>query len=212
VHRFSADWFSKNVSTWKQVLGELRLTPKKILEIGSYEGRSATWMIENLLSRDGGEIFCIDAWDGIAHIESTFDHNTEVSLRRVNAVVMRKCKGQSAHVLASLLSSGHADSFDVVYVDGSHDAADVLLDLTLGFSLCRNGGMMICDDYLWNFGSDLCSTPKIAIDAFINCNARSVRILSAPLYQVFLIKMSPTAPSCDVSSENGGFHRLTTGV
>jgi predicted O-methyltransferase YrrM len=187
THEFSSDWFSWNVEVWKSVLSKLPLVPSKVLEIGCFEGRSTTWMIEHLLGPDGGQVFCVDAWDGIPAAEAAFDKNIQLSLARRPDVFLQKLKGYSSLVLPELVSSHH-DSFDLIYVDGSHDAADVLFDLTCAFQLCRSGGLLICDDYLWNFGDDLCSTPKLAVDSFVNCYAKRLTILRAPLYQVFLVK------------------------
>jgi predicted O-methyltransferase YrrM len=187
TYEFTSDWFSSNMEIWKSVLSELALVPTKVLEIGCFEGRSTTWMIEHLFGPGGGQIFCVDAWEGIPATEAAFDKNTELALVRRPGVVLRKLKGNSVLVLPQLVSPHH-DSFDLIYVDGSHDAADVLCDLTCAFPLCRSGGLVVCDDYLWNFGDDPCSTPKLAVDSFVNCFARKVKILRAPLYQVFLVK------------------------
>jgi predicted O-methyltransferase YrrM len=187
-HRFSADWFSWNIDIWRSVLDELSLIPKKVLEIGSFEGRSSTWIIENLFGPAGGELFCVDAWNETTSTEPLFDANTEFSLAKRPEVSLRKYKGLSANVLTKLISDAHIGSFDFIYVDGNHDAADVLFDLTCSFLLCGSGGLIVCDDYLWNFGDDPSRTPKLAIDSFVNCYAKKLRIVRAPLYQIFLIK------------------------
>jgi predicted O-methyltransferase YrrM len=187
-HQFSADWFSWNIDIWKSVLDELALTPRKVLEIGSFEGRSSTWIIENLFGPAGGQLFCVDAWEETASAEVFFDANTKLSLTKRPEVSLRKHKGHSADVLTRLISDSHSGSFDFIYVDGSHDAADVLFDLTCAFSLCGSGGLIVCDDYLWNFGDDPCHTPKLAIDSFVNCYAKKLRIARTPSYQVFLVK------------------------
>ncbi len=40
--------------------------------------------------------------------------------------------------------------FDVVYVDASHMAGDVLSDAVLAWKLLAPGGIMIFDDYAWS--------------------------------------------------------------
>ena len=184
---FSSDWFSWNVETWKSILEQLDLRPTKVLEIGCFEGRSTVWMIEHLFGSDGGQIFCVDSWEKTSAAESAFDKNTQLTLAGRPSVSLQKLKGNSSLTLTQLVTAHH-DSFDLIYVDGSHDAPDVLCDLTCAFLLCRIGGLIICDDYLWNFGDDLRSTPKLAIDSFVNCYAGKLKILYAPLYQVFLVK------------------------
>ena len=46
-------------------------------------------------------------------------------------------------------NSGGDGLFDLVYIDGSHSAKDVLLDSLLAWRLLRPGGAMIWDDYEW---------------------------------------------------------------
>jgi predicted O-methyltransferase YrrM len=187
TYEFSADWFSWNVDIWKSIFDQLELKPTKILEIGCFEGRSTVWMIQNLLEPDGGQLFCVDAWGGTPPTEPIFDKNIQIALSNAPQVSLHKLKGNSTLILPELIAS-HRDSFDVIYVDGSHDAADVLCDLTFAFLLCRSGGLMICDDYLWKFGDNPCSTPKLAIDSFVNCYAQKLKLIRAPLYQIFLVK------------------------
>jgi hypothetical protein len=43
-YEFTRDWFSQNVPVWRQIIS--RDKPTKILEIGSFEGRSTCRIIE----------------------------------------------------------------------------------------------------------------------------------------------------------------------
>ena len=91
---------------------------------------------------------------GIAEISlqfavgALFDLNTKLSLARRPDVSLSKCKGYSADVLTKLIAESHGGSFDFINVDGSHDAAGVLLDLACSYLLCASGGLIVCDDYL----------------------------------------------------------------
>jgi predicted O-methyltransferase YrrM len=97
-------------------------------------------------------------------------------------------------VLPRLLTEMGKGYFDLVYIDGSHQAPDVLADAVLGFQLLRSRGIMVFDDYLWRGGdgevSNPANCPKLAIDAFINCNYSKLRIILAPLYQIYLQKLT----------------------
>ena len=60
------------------------------------------------------------------------------------------------------------NSIDLIYIDGSHEADNVLLDGLLSYKLLKEGGIMIFDDYGLDepLGyKDL--KPSIGIDAFI---------------------------------------------
>ena len=65
-YEFTNDWFSQTASlpVWRQLISQNK--PRRILEIGSFEGRSTSWMIENCAPRSesGLSIVCIDSWEG----------------------------------------------------------------------------------------------------------------------------------------------------
>ena len=197
-YEFSVDWFSTFAPVWQALFRQFLPSPKKLLEIGSYEGRSTTWLIENAFPpHASGDLYCVDTWQGsIEHdrnampdVERRFDHNIDIAKGRFPAISVHKMKGASQVALKRLSLEGHDASFDFVYVDGSHQAADVLSDLVLAYDLCRVGGLITCDDYLWNFGQNPLLTPKIAIDAFTNCFTGKVApVLGPPLQQYYLRK------------------------
>ena len=58
---FTSDWFSNALVNFDYITNYLQKqkTVDSILEIGSHEGRSTCWMLENMLS-DTGTITCID--------------------------------------------------------------------------------------------------------------------------------------------------------
>lgn len=151
--KYSQDWFSKNLP---EVLYWVKPTIKeiekpKILEIGGFEGRSTRWFIENFLI-NGGELHCIDTWDGSLEHEmwgmdftdtyDVFTHNLKEYIEDGTCKVYR---GMSKDILPKLLSEGH--QFDFIYVDGSHLASDVMIDGVLSYLLLKTGGILAFDDY-----------------------------------------------------------------
>lgn len=193
---FSADWFSKNTATWAEIFSEVIPGTKRLLEIGSYEGRSTVWLIENVLAK-GGSIHCVDTWEGgidyngvrMDAVERRFDANVKAALKKAKKARLTKLKGNSATLLCELIASGMAGVFDFVYVDGCHQAPDVLTDIVHAFHLCRAGGVIACDDYLWKQEEHLTYSPRLAIDSFAHCFHGKVRILQAPLYQLYFQKL-----------------------
>lgn len=95
-------------------------------------------------------------------------------------------------MLCQLIAEGKAESFDFIYVDGSHQACDVICDAVLSFKLLSEGGIIIFDDYLWRGGAadtgNPLKTPKLAIDAFVNLYFDRLQLLSFPLYQLYARK------------------------
>ena len=185
---FTDDWFSHNIPIWKLVLDKFK--PKKLLEIGSYEGRSACWLIQELGIQYDFGLTCIDNWFGPTEstrsLEERFDNNIQICLNEVNTQVsFRKISSNSFEGLSKLIQENA--SFDFIYIDGCHSAPDVLCDMVLSWHLLEHKGIMICDDYLWKFekfgGHDFLNRPKLAIDSFTSIFNHRLEILSAPTNQ-----------------------------
>src|SRR5262249_35845839 len=134
-----------------------KYNPRRYLEIGSYEGRSAVFMLNALGQLPGGHVTCIDTWEGSADlppqamlgVEERFRANTRTAIAQTpHFVQLRAVKSNSRDALVGLLAA--AELFDFVYIDGSHVAADVLSDAVLSFHLLHVGGLLVFDDYLWS--------------------------------------------------------------
>jgi predicted O-methyltransferase YrrM len=127
----------------------------------------------------------------MAAIEARFDHNIALAQRRFAPVTIIKLKGGSHDQMIQLLAHGHRETFDFIYVDGSHQAPDVLGDLFLSMQLCRIGGVIACDDYLWGEGSEnILHRPKLGVDAFTTCFAGRLKVLHGfSLYQLYMTKV-----------------------
>lgn len=191
-YEFTADWFDGYRPFWQKIFAERLPACCTVLEIGCYEGRSTAWLVQNAFGPERkGDLFCVDLWPE-ADVEKRFDHNLAVAQARAPLVRAHKLKSASAVALPWLLAGGHRDAFDFIYVDGGHTASDVLTDLVFAFGLCRVGGIIGCDDYLWRdpeAADDILRAPKLGIDAFLNCFFDRIHLIpNMPLYQVFLAK------------------------
>ncbi len=199
-YEFTLDWFSRLIPIWEPLLA--RLKPARILEIGSFEGRSTCYLIETCSRTNHMEIYCVDTWEGgiendkktMPEVERRFDHNVAIAKTRApHGATVKKLKKKSVTALAEILSSNQPP-FDLIYVDGSHQALDVLTDSIMAFQLLRVGGVMIFDDYLWSWDpegkQDTLNMPKAAIDSFINLFQRKLRVISGlPIYQLYIEKL-----------------------
>jgi predicted O-methyltransferase YrrM len=202
-YQFSNLWFNDAVKgIWRELL--LQLEPSRVLEIGSFEGASASFVIQQVGTQRALELHCVDTWQGgeehqpgsaaaadMKQVEGRFRSNVNMAMASVRFPVRLEVhRARSDAALPKLLCDKGPGYFDMVYVDGSHQAADVLWDALLAFKLLRVGGLMVLDDYLWPGHSrhDVLMAPKIAIDAFTTVHASKVRILSAPLYQLYVVK------------------------
>lgn len=168
----------------------------------SFEGASACYLIASCASKAPIEIHCIDTWEGgidhkrdgvnMGDVERRFLDNTKIACDRVaHRVELIIHKGFSNICLAKLLSQNFLNYFDLIYIDGSHEAPDVLSDATFSFPLLKVGGIMIFDDYLWRGTRPLNEYgPKLAVDAFLNIYFREMQIIWAPNSQVCAKKYS----------------------
>jgi predicted O-methyltransferase YrrM len=88
-----------------------------------------------------------------------------------------------------MIADGVGD-FDLIYVDASHYAVDVLTDAVLSFKLLKAGVILIFDDYLWAGDENIVYYPKIAIDAFTNIFSKHIKLIPAPLNQIYAVKIT----------------------
>ncbi len=193
---FTSDRFTRHVEVWQNLLDFSDQKPARILEVGSHEGMSAIWLIENKL-KAGDEIHVVDSWefrverDGTSKFEERFDQNMNIALEGKADIKLYKRKGKSRSILPQMLALAMNNTFDLVYIDGCHEAASVLEDLVFANALCKVGGVIICDDYLWNYGADILKTPKFAVDSFSNCFRGKIDIIKdIPLFQICMRKLS----------------------
>ena len=194
---FTKDWFNQNTrQNWDRIVPIIN--PKKILEIGSFEGAAVCYLIDKLGENNFLEVHCIDTWeesDDIAKedaiiVEKRFDYNIQLAITKTqNKTKYFKYKSKSYLVLSKMIANGVGD-FDLIYVDASHYAVDVLTDAVLSFKLLKAGGMLIFDDYLWAGDENIVFYPKIAIDSFTNIFSKHIKLIPAPLNQIYAVKIT----------------------
>ena len=178
---FSQDWFTGHIPSWDPVLRALEGRPSNILELGSFEGLSACFLLWRLPE---ARVTCVDTFAGSpehslkgvhrAGLEDVFDRNIGL----VDGARVRKIAGRSADVLLAL---GRSDQrFDLVYVDASHFALDVIVDASLAWPLVVPGGILVFDDYEWRspLGEDPLLVPAPAVDAFLGLVGRHCEVMA----------------------------------
>jgi predicted O-methyltransferase YrrM len=185
ARQFTVDWFTHHIPTWEEWLkGYVGKPDVRALEIGSLEGRSAIWLLDNVLTGEGSELVCCDPWqekrrwveDSMETIEHRFDENLRPFADRVT-----KLKACSLEGLSRLYGAG--SKFDIVYIDGDHYGPSVLTDGVLAFQLLHVGGILIFDDYHWQV-SGIGVFPQDAIDAFCRVFRQEIRTAHSPSGQV----------------------------
>lgn len=187
---YTSNWVWKNYFIWPRILAPLRGKPARILEIGSFEGRSATFFLRYL---PHATIVCVDPFEEtpehflgdwtpeLAKIEQRFDRNVAEFGKRVE-----KIKSRSAPALARLAAEGR--KFELAYIDGSHRRDDVTADSLGVWPLIGPGSIVMWDDYEW--GPDLPPEERAqpAIDEFLRAHEGQYRLL-AKNYQLVIQRL-----------------------
>ncbi len=133
---------------------------------------------------------CVDTWQGsdehvglaaLESIEAKFDSNTAPYKDRLT-----KCKQPS---LAFFAESPAVPRFDLIHVDGSHHADDVVVDAVQSYARLKVGGIMILDDFLWRDYESRRDNPAAAINAFLRLKAGTYEFVLV-YYQVILRKLA----------------------
>ena len=76
-YNYTVDWFGGGEDL-KQIIKFDIESELHILEIGSFEGRSTIWFLENLLKNSKSTITCIDPWTSYSQNSDSFNsYNTE---------------------------------------------------------------------------------------------------------------------------------------
>lgn len=184
---FTSDWFTQRIPEIRGSIAKLGRPPERILEIGSWEGRSSIWFLE---SYPAASMTCVDTWAGST--EHSADQKNGLFERFVSNIAkagvsdrVTRVRGPSQKMLFGL----EPESFDVVYVDGAHEAPAALSDIVTSWNLLKPGGIMLVDDYLGGSpGQDPLELPRMAVDAFCTVYHGQYEVTHAG-YQVHLKKM-----------------------
>ena len=202
MYNFSEDWFSEHIPVWEKVMVGFKDQPATFLEIGSYEGRSATWLLDNILTHADSRLYCVDSFvGGVEHHVTNEDYKTyerNMSFHKGKVVTLR---GRSQDVLRTTLVKSKL--FEVIYIDGDHFPETVLEDAVLSWPLLKYGGIMIFDDYKWKGFSDH-HAPKNGIDAFLHAYGNLLVAIHADK-QVIIRKKLPN----ELDKVNYANHILT---
>lgn len=198
---FTENWFHPELPQWHRLIEEFASKPVNGIEIGCFEGRSAVWLLENVCTHPQSHLTAIDTFEGSPEflngvevgietdkMESRFRHNISVT-GKMDQVKIIKGKSFDALIALNYENRGSAEQrFDFAYVDGSHEADDVLCDITLLWPLMKYNGIVIFDDYAMRRYAEPYNNPYVAIDGFIAANESQIEILEKN-YQLAIRKI-----------------------
>jgi predicted O-methyltransferase YrrM len=120
---------------------------KRVLEVGSYYGRSCIWM-----ARVAQSVVCVDTWTGTG--ADTFDGFLENIAKygvaeKVETArgTLRQVKEANGRVEGSTWYNPEFGPFDLIFIDGNHDFTWVTADIEESLPLLSEGGLLAFHDY-----------------------------------------------------------------
>ncbi|MEG4421111.1 tetratricopeptide repeat protein [Microcoleus sp. LAD1_D5] len=176
-YQFTQDWFTHNIPIWKRHLQEFTgIADFQVVEIGSFQGMSACWLLDNILTHPTAKITCIDLY-----FQQHFKGNI-VKTGAADRVI--ELEGYSQDLLVNL----NSEYYDVAYIDGCHKPTSALQDAILSWRLVKVGGLMIFDDYEFTFPDSPEQDTKIGIDVFLEMFGSQLEVVHKG-YQLIVKKM-----------------------
>lgn len=179
---FTEDWFIEDGLT---VLNNMDTSNElHVLEIGSFEGKSTIWFLDNILQHQKSTITCVDPW-----LDYSQNQDSLNSYEKKNNEWKMIERGIKQNFLQNIIESGYSDKvlirqgfsdkilpsliteqkiYDIIFIDGNHTAPYVLMDAIMSWTLLKKGGIIIFDDYTWGLDRPTTLRPKESVDYFMS--------------------------------------------
>ena len=180
--RITNDYFSMHSYNFFKYLNFLEGN-FNYLEIGTYEGNSAMF-VANTFPKS--KVYCVDNWNKTEEygdqnfdiVEKNFDYNTS----SFNNIVKFKNNSDDFFKKNNTL-------FEVIYIDGYHKDFQVLKDCRNAWKILKKNGLLICDDYIWNFYENIKENPCYSINKFMDEIKNENKVLEVSKSQIFIKKL-----------------------
>lgn len=161
MKNYTHNWNQEFISNSKSLNTKFDLC----LEIGSFEGLTSNFIVENILT-DDGKLICVDPLTDIylnnnlsdldkKRNDDDFSFFKDQYSRFINNVnehietgKIELIRDLSVNVF-DILIDNYRNRFDFIYIDGDHRPEGVYIDAVNSFILCKNLGYILFDDYSW---------------------------------------------------------------
>jgi predicted O-methyltransferase YrrM len=184
--RTSTDYFSINAYYWDLIISK-NFKEFSYLEIGSWEGNSASYILKNFKTK---KVFCVDVWD------TNNDSPKQEERNRFESFIfnLKKFKERFSFFkgTSDKFFKNNSQKFDVIYIDGWHEANQVYKDINNSWDCLNVNGIIICDDYFYgDIKNNLVNNlPANAINKFIFENKNKLKVICVNNTQIFFKKMT----------------------
>ena len=165
------DHFTTNITNWKGFLTKFVDQPNlNFLEIGTGSGRSAVWMLENVLTDPSSKLITVDIKDKHFYKKESqytafnLEEDIEVSIveNLQPYIDKNKCKFIVQDSKLFFKNLNEFEKYDFIYLDGNHDPDYVIYEACLSFDLLKKNGYLLFDDYGWG-------KCRYGIESFLSC-------------------------------------------
>lgn len=174
------DMIIDHLKFWEPILADTP-SPCNILEIGSLQGNSAIYWLNNF----NCQLWCVEPFGRTKSVP-----DKELFLENI-CKTGKKDKVNLIELKSDDFFSSKPDIplLDIIYVDGSHEADFVARDCINAYQYCKIGGIIIMDDYKMPrvFADDKIG-PKPSIDSFLEKYDDKIEVLHIG-YQVIVKKL-----------------------
>ena len=181
----TTDYFSINAYYWNSIIKK-NLNNFSYLEIGSWEGNSALYILKNFKTK---KVVCVDIWD-LYDDEYKKEHferfkNFNSNLREFDQ------KFSFYKKTSDNFFENNKEKFDLIYIDGSHEAPQVYNDLYNSWACLNSNGIIICDDYFYGnlYSNENKNVPAVSINKFLIENKNKIEIICVNNTQIFFKKI-----------------------
>ena len=177
---FTTDIFSHRISIWTKYFQPLAPKAIAVLQIGCYQGMSACWILDEILSHQASKLTCID---------SNFERHFKENILKTGSESKVTFLEGDVH---QLIEDCTPNSFDLINLqDRCKLSQHIATDARLAWNLLKPGGFMVFSSYGWRNPQDARQDPKAGIDRFLNSvkNQWQLVNLSAPTLQLIVRKL-----------------------
>jgi predicted O-methyltransferase YrrM len=176
--KYSVDfWNDDHYKNFEMIANNLKQLPVSfIIELGTFEGKTAFHFLNNI---PRSYVTVVDP----NVCEPNFTYNFKEWTKHDNANRFNWRREYSFDFLINEYVEGRRE-YDMIYIDGCHNACCCLEDILLSWKILKTGGILLMDDYLMEIRDPyfyVCHTefkkykdrglmfqhPKQAIDAFL---------------------------------------------
>ena len=177
---FTSDIFSHRIFTLIEKLQPLKDRAIAALQIGCYQGMSACWLLDELLSDPESKLTCIDG-----QFEADFQENI---LKTGASAKVTLLEGE----IHELIANCTLESFDLINIQARCKLTQhAEKNAHLAWDLLKSGGFMVFGGYGWRNPKDARQDPKAGIDRFLNSVKGQWQVvdLSGPTLQLIIRKL-----------------------